>query len=43
MNNNNLNGKEIITGGSINIPIDISTLDTTKSISKNGKYIKNPI
>jgi hypothetical protein len=37
MNNKSLNGRDIITGGSINIPIDISVLDTTKSISKNGR------
>ena len=43
MNNKSLNGKEIITGESINIPIDIRVLATTKSINKNGRYIKNPI
>ncbi|SHI05440.1 hypothetical protein SAMN02745941_01761 [Clostridium intestinale DSM 6191] len=32
-----------MTGGSINIPIDISTEATTISIIKNGKNIKNPI
>ena len=43
INNKSLKGREIIAGGSINIPIDINALDTTKSINKNGKYIKNPI
>jgi len=38
-----LNGKEIITGGSIIIPILISTELTTISITKNGKKIKKPI
>ena len=43
MNNKSLNGRDIIAGGNINIPMDIKVLDTTKSINKNGKYIKNPI
>ena len=42
-NNNILNGNEIITGGSIIIPIDISTLATTISITKKGIKIINPI
>lgn len=41
-NNNNLNGSEIIAGGSIIIPMDINVLETTISISKNGIYNKNP-
>lgn len=32
-----------MTGGNINIPIDISTLATTKSIIKNGINNKNHI
>src|SRR5699024_6586629 len=37
-----LNGREIITGGSIIIPIDIKTLATAISITKNGtKIIKH--
>ncbi|MPM54376.1 hypothetical protein SDC9_101154 [bioreactor metagenome] len=27
----------------MNIPMDIKVLDTTMSINKNGRYIKNPI
>ena len=38
-----LNGKEIVVGGSIIIPIDISTDATTISITINGIYIRNPI
>ena len=40
-NNSILNGSEIITGGSITIPIDINTLATTISIIKKGMNIKN--
>jgi hypothetical protein len=43
INNNILNGNEIITGGSIIIPIDIKVLDTIISITRNGTYIINPI
>jgi len=32
-----LNGAEIITGGNMNIPIDVNTLDTTISITRNGR------
>ncbi len=35
-NSNNLNGSEIITGGNMNIPMDIRVLATTMSIIKNG-------
>ena len=41
-NSNSLNGIEIIDGGSITIPIDISTLETIISITKNGINSKNP-
>ena len=36
MKSSSLNGKDIIAGGSIIIPIDISVLDTTISISTKG-------
>src|SRR5699024_68954 len=38
-----LNGNEIITGGSIIIPIDIKTLATAISIIKKGIKIIKPI
>ena len=38
-----LNGKEIITGGNIIIPIAIKTEATIISITMNGKNIKIPI
>ena len=34
---------EIVVGGSIIIPIDISVDETTISITINGRYIRNPI
>jgi hypothetical protein len=43
MKSNILNGREIITGGSIIMPMDINVLETTMSIIKNGIYIKKPI
>lgn len=42
-NNTILNGREIITGESINMPNDSSTFATTKSITINGMKSKNPI
>ena len=42
-NNKILNGNEMVVGGSIIIPMDISTDDTTISITINGIYITNPI
>jgi hypothetical protein len=36
-NNNSLNGIEIIAGGNMNIPMDISTDATTASITMNGR------
>jgi len=36
-NINIFNGKDISTGGNINIPIDTSKLDTSKSMTINGK------
>ena len=41
-NNKILNGNEMVVGGSINIPLDISTDETTISITINGMYIKKP-
>ena len=38
-----LNGKAIIMGGSIIIPIDIRIEDVTISMIRNGKKIKKPI
>jgi len=43
MNSNILKGRDIITGGSIIIPMDIRVLETTMSITRNGIYIKKPI
>ena len=38
-----LNGKEIKTGGSISIPMDIRTEATTISMIRNGTNMMNPI
>ena len=38
-----LNGSDTTTGGSIIIPIDISTDATTRSMIRKGKNSKNPI
>ena len=38
-----LNGREIITGGSIIMPIDISAAETTMSITRNGMKITKPM
>ncbi len=38
-----LNGSEINMGESIIIPMDISTLATTRSIIRKGMKIKKPI
>ena len=38
-----LNGSEIITGGSIIMPIDISAADTTRSMTRNGMKITKPM
>ena len=38
-----LNGIDIVVGGSIIIPIDISVDATTISMTRNGIYSKNPI
>ena len=38
-----LNGKEIMTGGNIIIPIDISVVATIISMTMNGTYSMNPI
>jgi hypothetical protein len=43
MNKSILKGRDIIMGGSIIIPIDINVLETTISITRNGRYIKKPI
>src|SRR5207302_641112 len=42
-NRSNLNGSEMLAGGSIIMPIDISTLETTMSITRNGTMIRKPI
>jgi hypothetical protein len=42
-NNIILKGREIITGGSMIIPIDINVLATIISIIKKGMNNKNPI
>jgi hypothetical protein len=42
-NNISLSGKEITTGGSVIILIDVSTEETTISSTRNGNAIKNPI
>ena len=41
--NDSLNGSETIAGGTIIMPIDISTAATTRSIIKNGRKIRKPI
>src|SRR4051794_1132249 len=38
-----LNGREMKTGGSIIIPIDISVEETTRSMIRNGRKIRKPI
>ena len=38
-----LKGKDMVTGGSINIPMDIRILATTISITIKGMYSMNPI
>ena len=38
-----LNGSEIITGGSIIMPMDISAAETTRSITRNGTKITKPM
>ena len=38
-----LNGKETAAGGTIIMPIDISTAATTRSMIRNGKNTRNPI
>ena len=43
MNSNILNGSDIVVGGSIIIPIDMRTDDTTISITIKGIYIKKPM
>jgi hypothetical protein len=43
MNNNSLKGRDMDTGGSMNIPIDISMLETTISITIKGIKIRKPI
>jgi len=43
MNSINLNGSEIIMGDNIIMPIDISTLATTRSIIRKGMNKRNPI
>jgi len=42
-NNNNLNGNDTKTGGSMNMPIDINVELTTKSMIKNGTKITKPM
>src|SRR6266478_5728460 len=42
-NNNNLNGNDTRTGGSMNMPIDIRVELTTRSMIKNGMKITNPM
>ena len=38
-----LNGNEMIIGETIIMPIDINTLETIKSMTRNGIKIMNPI
>jgi hypothetical protein len=38
-----LNGSEIIAGGSCSMPIESSVVETTRSMSRNGRNRKNPI
>src|SRR5262245_60122444 len=42
-NSSSLNGSEIITGGSISMPIDIRVLETTMSMIRNGTKTRKPI
>src|SRR5690348_13977488 len=42
-NSSSLNGSEIDAGGSIIMPMDISTLETTMSITRNGTMMRKPI
>src|SRR6266851_4781204 len=42
-NSSSLNGSEMLVGGSIIMPIDISTLETTMSITRKGTMIRKPI
>src|SRR3954452_16068796 len=42
-NSNNLNGNDTSTGGSMNMPIDISAELITRSMIKNGTKITKPI
>src|SRR6478752_8829368 len=43
MNRRILNGREMKTGGSIIMPIDMSVLETTRSMIRKGRKIKKPI
>lgn len=43
INSNILNGKDIMTGGNIIMPMDINTLATTISMTRNGMKIMKPI
>ncbi len=38
-----MNGSEIITGGSIIMPIDMSAAETTRSMTRNGTKMTNPM
>jgi hypothetical protein len=38
-----LRGRLSIIGGSMSIPIEIKTVDTTKSITKKGMYRRKPL
>src|SRR5205823_13771209 len=42
-NSRSLNGNEMLAGGSIIMPIDMSTLETTMSITRKGTMIRKPI
>src|SRR5437667_12270406 len=42
-NNNSLNGNDTSTGGSMNMPIDISVELTTRSMIRNGTNTMNPM
>ena len=42
-NSKSLNGREMIVGDSIIMPSAISTLATTRSMTRNGRKIRNPI
>ena len=43
MNSRILNGREMKTGGSIIMPIDINVDETTRSMIRNGRKIRKPI